>query len=56
MYESNVGRAGTVIPHVSEGVGVVVAEDDGRVHIVNCLRGEGVAFYADVRSGGGEDD
>ena len=27
----------------------LVAEDDCRVHIVYCLRGEGVAFHADER-------
>lgn len=35
---SSVERAGTVIPHVTEGV-ELFAEDDGRVHVVNVLKG-----------------
>lgn len=33
-WESSVVRVGIVIPNVTEGVGVVSAEDGGKVHVV----------------------
>lgn len=48
--ESSMDRAGVVIPHVTEGVtSELFAEDDGRVHVAYCLRGEGMVCYTSER-------